>query len=85
MKILQYIYIVGIGILLLAQGRAQTAMGTWRDHFSYNKAIQVLEAGNRIYAATEDALIFFDKADIIAHAIATPAEGPSFFCTKFIK
>ena len=63
MKILQYIYIVGIGILLLAQGRAQTAMGTWRDHFSYNKAIQVLEAGNRIYAATEDALIFFDKAD----------------------
>jgi hypothetical protein len=40
---------------------AQGAVGTWRDHFQYNKFIDVCEAGNLIYGATENSLCSFDK------------------------
>ena len=40
---------------------AQGAVGTWRDHFQYNRFIDVCEAGNLIYGATVNSLCSFDK------------------------
>jgi hypothetical protein len=39
---------------------AQGAVGTWRDHFQYNRFIDVCEAGNLIYGATVNSLCSFD-------------------------
>jgi hypothetical protein len=44
-------------MILFAQG----AVGTWRDHFQYNRFIDVCEAGNLIYGATVNTLCSFDK------------------------
>ena len=42
-------------------------IGEWRDHLPYNKVIEVVEADNRIYAATPYCLFYFDKSDNSVH------------------
>ncbi len=42
----------------------QIPVGEWRDHLPYRQVIEVAEAENKIYAATDGGAIFFvDKAD----------------------
>ncbi len=41
----------------------QIAVGQWQDHLPYNKAIDLAEVSNKIYAATPYALMIFDKDD----------------------
>ncbi len=41
----------------------QVAVGQWQDHLPYSKAIDLVESGNKIYAATPYALMILDKDD----------------------
>ncbi|MEO8146454.1 MAG: two-component regulator propeller domain-containing protein [Bacteroidia bacterium] len=45
------------------QVKAQLALGEWRVHLSYNATIAVAELNNRMYAASRDAVYYFDKDD----------------------
>lgn len=61
---MRLLFIIGstIGFLpTVAQNNIPT--GTWRAHFSYNKVVRVAQADNRIYAAGENGLFYFDAAD----------------------
>jgi hypothetical protein len=40
---------------------AQGAVGTWRDHFQYNRFIDVSEAGDIIYGATINSICSYNK------------------------
>lgn len=42
---------------------SQIAIGEWRDHLPYNRAISVADAGEKIYCATEFSLFYFDQND----------------------
>ena len=42
---------------------AQVAVGQWRDHLPYNKGVQVADAGDYIYAASESGLFQYNKVD----------------------
>lgn len=55
---------------------SQMAIGTWRDHLPYNKTIMAAEAGNRIYAATEQTLFYVDKEENSINRL-TKVEGLS--------
>lgn len=39
------------------------SIGQWRDHLPYNKCISVAVAENRVYAATDNSIFYFDKTD----------------------
>ncbi|WP_242203782.1 type IX secretion system anionic LPS delivery protein PorZ [Aestuariivivens insulae] len=41
-------------------GAAQDFSSLWEGHFSYNKVSQVVKGGNKIYAATENAIFSYD-------------------------
>ncbi len=53
--------LIVIWLLLSNQGYSQLALGGWRVHLSYNTTIAVSELGNRIYAASRDAVYYYDK------------------------
>jgi hypothetical protein len=40
---------------------AQFSIGTWRDHFPYNRCIDVCEANNFIFAATANSVFSYDQ------------------------
>ncbi len=42
---------------------AQIAVGQWRDHLPYNKGVQVADAGDWIFAASESGLFQYHKAE----------------------
>lgn len=42
---------------------AQTAIGTWRDHFSYYRGISVEKANNKVFCATPSALFHYNLDD----------------------
>jgi hypothetical protein len=42
---------------------AQTGMGEWRTHFSYNSVKQLAQSENRIFALSDGALFSVDKRD----------------------
>ena len=42
----------------------------WRSHIPYLTGMQVCEAGNRIYCATQTGLFFFDKSDNRVHPLS---------------
>ena len=53
-----------VGLLALCQsGRAQTAVGHWRDCFDYSKILHIQPAGDRIFAAARNGLFCYDVAD----------------------
>jgi len=43
---------------------AQIAIGEWRDHLPYRRAVSVAEAGNTIYCATPYGLFYFDNSEV---------------------
>lgn len=45
------------------QAQNNIPIGAWRSHFSYNRALEVVEAKDRIYAVAENGLFYFDTAD----------------------
>jgi len=51
----------------------QVAIGQWRDHLPYNKGVQVADAGEWIYAASESGLFQYHKeeGDIVRASKAT--------------
>ncbi len=44
--------------------QSQIAIGEWRDHLPYLRTIAVVEAGDRIYCATDYSLFYYDKTDL---------------------
>ena len=53
-------------LLLLASAmsiQAQLPVGHWRDHLSFHSLKTVVQAGTRIYAASDNALFYYDTAD----------------------
>lgn len=48
---------------VLVSAQSDIPIGTWRTHFSYYDTRHVEEAGNRIYASSENGLYYFDKED----------------------
>jgi ligand-binding sensor domain-containing protein len=50
-------------VLIAGVASSQIAIGQWRDHLPYNKAVSVTEVGNKIYCATDNALFFYNKSD----------------------
>ena len=55
-----------IALLLVTQTTmAQTAIGQWRDHFSYNKALCLAPANGRIYCGYEQCVGYYDSRDDI--------------------
>ncbi|MFT3884437.1 MAG: hypothetical protein QM724_03100 [Flavobacteriales bacterium] len=50
-------------IVLAPQVVAQVAIGHWRDHFPYRRAMAVVEGGGKVYCATNNAVFSFDPQD----------------------
>ncbi len=50
--------------------QAQIPIGTWRDHFPYNKVIMVADADSRVYAATPQSVYYIDKTDNSIHRLS---------------
>ena len=42
---------------------SQIEVGSWREHFSYKKAITLTDAGDKIYVAGELGVFSYDKEE----------------------
>jgi hypothetical protein len=49
---------------------AQPPIGQWQEHLPYNNAINICEANNKIYAATNFALLYVDLEDNSLHKLS---------------
>jgi len=63
MRILTSTILAAILLLISLPSKSQIAIGEWRDHLPYNKALSVADAGRLMYCATEYSLFYFDKED----------------------
>ena len=54
----------------------QNIIGEWKSHLSFTGAVQVADAGDRVYCATGSGLFFYHKTDHTAE-ILTKVEGLS--------
>ncbi len=59
-KLYVLIFIISTSVYSYSQG---IAIGQWREHLQYNNIKAVVEADNRIYAATSSSIFYFDKND----------------------
>ena len=50
-------------LLSIATVKAQTAIGQWRTHLSYNATIAVAETKTKMYAVSKDAVYYYDKTE----------------------
>jgi len=50
-------------VLFPVYAQSQIAIGEWRDHLPYLHTISVVEAGDKIYCATEYSLFYYNKTD----------------------
>lgn len=48
-------------VAITATASGQTAIGEWRDHFSYNNVVAVMEGGSHIYAASTTSAFRYDQ------------------------
>ncbi len=62
-EMLKNVLLLLICFCFLLSAKAQVAIGEWRDHLSYNKATNVVEAGSKIYCVADGNLFYFDKED----------------------
>jgi len=53
-----------VAVLLPFYVQSQIAIGEWRDHLPYLRTIAVVDAGDRIYCATDYSLFYYDKTDL---------------------
>ncbi|MFH2141726.1 MAG: T9SS type A sorting domain-containing protein [Bacteroidota bacterium] len=60
---MKHSFLVFIIFLIIHLINAQIAVGEWRDHLAYNKAIRVVEVGDKIYCATETAVFYLNTQD----------------------
>jgi len=63
MKIRYIVYLAISLLFIIQQITAQIPVGTWRDHFSYYQANEVVKAGNKIFCSTPSALFYFKLDD----------------------
>jgi len=52
-----------ISILLFLQLPTLAQIGSWKDYLSYSNGIKTVEAGEKVYCATEGGLFYFDTED----------------------
>lgn len=63
MRIFTSAVLVALAFIFSLSSPAQIAIGEWRDHLPYNRAISVVDAGEKVYCATAFSLFYFDQAD----------------------
>lgn len=63
MKLKKPAFVIVFALIFTNLLSAQIAIGEWRDHLPYNRAIAVAEAGQRIYCATQYSIFYYDKND----------------------
>ncbi len=61
MRLLFLLLFLSIQVTIQAQG--DIPLGTWRTHFSYNKTLNVVDGGERIYVSAENGIFFYDQSD----------------------
>jgi len=54
-----------------ALGNSQDFSALWQSHFSYNNIIDVVEGGNKIYAASKNAIFEYDELSLELNTITT--------------
>ena len=54
----------------MSHAMGQLAVGKWRDHFSYNKAYRIDNAGDRIYCSASGALFYYDLEDYTVNKVS---------------
>jgi len=65
------IFIIISFIFTCLSGFAQNIpLYNWRSHIPYLQGMQVLEAGTRIYCATQTGLLYYDKSDNTMHTLS---------------
>jgi streptogramin lyase len=52
-----------VAVLFPLYAQSQIAIGEWRDHLPYLRTIAVVDAGDRVYCATDYSLFYYDKTD----------------------
>ena len=52
-----------VAVLFPLYAQTQIAIGEWRDHLPYLRTIAVVDAGDRVYCATDYSLFYYDKTD----------------------
>lgn len=52
-----------LGLVITVQSNAQKAVGTWTDYLSFSNGIKVVDAGDRVFCATEGGLFYVDNED----------------------
>lgn len=52
-----------IFLLIATQLFGQQQAGAWKDYLSYSNAIKVVDAGDKVFCATEGGLFYLDKED----------------------
>ena len=61
MKYILFLFVISLSFL---NSNAQNlSIGQWREHLPYNKGKQVVDAGTKIYCATDEGLFAFVKED----------------------
>lgn len=67
---MKHSFLVLFIFLIIHLINAQIAVGEWRDHLAYNKATRVVEAGDRIYCATEAAVFYVDTKEVTLNKLS---------------
>lgn len=58
---ISHLLISSLVILLMPSGNAQIAIGEWRDHLPYNRALRIADDGENVFCATTYSLFSFNK------------------------
>lgn len=56
-------YSIILLILITLGAKSQIAVGQWRDHLPYKKAVKLTQSADKIYCATEKSLYYYNKSD----------------------
>ncbi|MBR1630577.1 MAG: T9SS type A sorting domain-containing protein [Paludibacteraceae bacterium] len=60
---MRHILLCAAALAVALQIQAQTIMGTWRTHFTYNSVTQIAQSPTKVYAMSNGALFSVDKRD----------------------
>ncbi|MFN3917035.1 MAG: two-component regulator propeller domain-containing protein [Flavobacteriales bacterium] len=63
-------------LLFFFRADSQVAVGEWRDHLPYRNVVSVVEAGDKIFAATRNGVFIYHLSDNSVERLS-PAEGLS--------
>jgi len=68
-KILFKIVLLVFGFSAL--GNSQDFSALWQSHFSYNNVVDIVEGGNKVYAAAQNAIFEYDELSLELNTITT--------------